>query len=100
MPIEDEESRFVSFIGPWNPVYIAFCVAVSVLPFFIGFLGRLSVSSDLVFGFYVIIGGCIGDVLFQKAFKRTMVLFPGVQVRIIYFWPMIGLVIMLLRPFE
>ena len=62
------EPEWVSFIGPWNPVYIITCGVVSSVPFLIGFLLGFSVASDVVFGVYIIIGGFFGDMLFTRVY--------------------------------
>ncbi len=94
------EPERVSFIGPWNPVYIITCGVVSGVPFFIGFLLGFSVASDVVFGLYVIIGGFFGDMVFTRIFRKAMRPFPGLKVRFRYLWLIIGPLVMIFRPFE
>jgi hypothetical protein len=48
----------------------------------------------------VMAGGPLGDFLFRKALKKIMYPFPRVPVPMIYLWPLVGIVVMLLRPFE
>lgn len=94
------EPELVSFIGPWNPVYIITCGIVSGVPFLIGFLLGFSVASDIVFGVYVIIGGFFGDMLFTRIFNKTMLPYSGLKIRFRYLWLLIGPLVMVFKPFE
>jgi hypothetical protein len=102
MQAEPKTLDRVYFIHPlWMPVYTVFCVLGS-LPFLLitALVLHVSVASDVVFGFMVMAGGPLGDFLFRKALKKIMYPFPRVPVPMIYLWPLVGIVVMLLRPFE
>lgn len=97
---ETNDTKWVSFIGPWNIVYIITCALVSGVPFLIGFALGFSVASDVVFGVYVIIGGFFGDMLFTRVFGKTMMPFSGLKIRFRYLWLLIGPLVMLFKPFQ
>lgn len=95
-----EEKIF--FYNPvWLPLYTAFCIAGS-FPFLLvtWFVFHWSVASDVVFGLLVIVGGPFGDYLFRRMVKRQMYFLPNLNIPVMYAWPAIGLLVMIIRPFE
>lgn len=96
------ENHNVYIIDPiWMPIYTIFCIAGSFPPLLItALIFHVSVASDMVFGSLVIIGGPLGDLIFCRVFKKSMFLLPIINVRIIYIWPLIGLLVIIFKPFE
>lgn len=92
----DREIYF--FSTPWLPVYTGFCILGSIPFLFVTIPLGLSVADDVVFGTLVVVGGPLGDFLFRKAFKRTMILIGKIQA--IWIWPLIGILVMALQPLE
>jgi hypothetical protein len=91
-----EEIYFYSCI--WLPVYTSFCILGSIPLLAITMPLGLSVADDVVFGALVVVGGPLGDFAFRKIFRRVMLLVGKVQ--IIWAWPIIGVLVMILQPLE
>ena len=64
------------------------------------FIFHVSVASDIVFGILVIFGGPLGDIIFRRIFRKVMYFIPAVEIQAIYAWPVIGLLVIFLMPFE
>ena len=97
MTTEDLETIYF-YRTPWLPVYTLFCVLGSFPFLFLTMPLGLSVAEDMVFGALVMVGGPLGDFLFRKTIKRTMLLLGNVQA--IWAWPAIGLLVMVFQPLE
>ncbi len=98
----NQSNQKIYFYNPiWLPIYTTFCV-IGSFPFLLItlFVFHVSVASDIVFGILVILGGPLGDIIFRRIFRKAMCFIPSVKIQAIYAWPVIGLLVMLFRPFE
>ena len=98
----DQLARKVYMYDPvWLPVYTMFCVLGSFPFLLVTVFGiGVSVTSDIVFGMLVALGGPLGDFVFRIVFKKIIYFLPKVNIELIYMWPVIGLIIIIVRPFE
>ena len=95
-PTKTAAEPLVFYKTPHLLVYTCFCVLGSLPLLLISLPLGLSVADDVVFGFFVIAGGMMGDALFRKTFRKAMY-FVG-SIPMAWLWPVIRLIVMILQP--
>jgi hypothetical protein len=83
----------------WLTLFVALSVVISFVPFFVGFALGLSVASDVVFGFYAMISGICADLIVRRAMKRRLLIWKTPPISFVYFWVILCLYVMVMKPF-
>ncbi|MFQ5662662.1 MAG: hypothetical protein ACE5HL_02385 [Terriglobia bacterium] len=84
----------------WVPIFVVAAAVISFVPFFVGFLLGLSVSSDIVFGVYALISGVAADVVLRRRFGRTLLVWQRPRIPFVAFWIALCSYVILFSPLE
>lgn len=84
--------------------FAAFVFVGWLIVILIGLLVRLttglSAASDVVFGCEAAIAGFATELLFQRLLGRRLLLLPKLEVPFAYFWLLLCIYVIVMRPFE
>ena len=84
----------------WLAPFMGLSVVISFVPFILGFVVGLSVSSDVVFGAYALISGTCAHLVLQYRLHRRLLIWRKPAVPFVYFWVLVCLYVMIAAPFS
>ena len=84
----------------WLGVFFLIAVPASAVPFIVGFMLGLSVSSDIVFGVYALLSGTFADLLLRWRFRKALMALLTPPIPFMVVWLMLCLYVILFQPLE
>jgi hypothetical protein len=92
------ESIFVVTSAGWITVFVGLAIALSLIPFCVGFSLGFSVASDVVFGFYALISGLAADLILRVKYRKTLIVWRDPRIPFVVLWAVLCLYIMAFQP--
>jgi hypothetical protein len=89
---------FVVTSAHWITAFVALAMALSLVPFLVGFALGYSVASDFVFGFYALTSGLAADLILRVKYRKALIVWRDPRIPFVVLWAVLCLYVMAFEP--